>query len=232
MNMTTMSLISPLAWRSCSSKKSSLPKVTSKRLKILENGLDAILRGISSLTQDDEPVCLLQQYEEQLSEFKAEFSDIRHNLFSFDLEDTGDLGDQFARMEDGLFNCSLQVKKLLRTHDSSSLSSSSAAKGVRLPKLKVTTFDGNILNWKTFWEQFSVSVHERSNIITNSEKLAYLRHALRGGNAKHVIEGLSRSGEHYDEAVICLQSRFNRPCLIHQAHVQKVLKDGSGKELR
>ena len=76
----------------------------------------------------------------------------------------------------------------------------------------------------------------RSN-LTDSEKLAYLRHALKGGNAKTVIEGLSRSGEHYSEAIACLKSRYNRPRSIHQAHIQRILeapglKDGSGKELR
>lgn len=87
-----------------------------------------------------------------------------------------------------------------------------------------------------FWEQFVVSVHARSN-LTDTEKLAYLRHALKGGGAKGVIEGLSRSRDHYNEAVTCLKSRYDRPRLIHQAHVQKILeapslKDGSGRELR
>ena len=65
--------------------------------------------------------------------------------------------------------------------------------------------------------------------------LAYLRNALKGGTAKTVIEGLGRSGEQYDEAITCLKARFNRPCLIHQAHVRKImeipnLKEGSSKE--
>lgn len=42
-----------------------------------------------------------------------------------------------------------------------------------------------------FWEQFKVSVHERS--LPDSEKLVYLRSALKDGTAKGVIEGLSRS---------------------------------------
>ena len=54
---------------------------------------------------------------------------------------------------------------------------------------------------------------------------------------KNIIEGLSRSGEHYKEAIECLQSRYNHSWLIHQAHVKKIihissLKEGSGKELR
>ena len=65
----------------------------------------------------------------------------------------------------------------------------------------------------------------------------YLQHALKDGSARSAFEGLSRSGEHYAEAVKCLESRYDHPRLIHQMHVRKIcevasLKDGNGKELR
>ena len=66
----------------------------------------------------------------------------------------------------------------------------------------------------------------------------YLQQALKlkDGRAKQAIEGLSRTGYHY-EAVECLQRRYDRPRLIHRTHVQTIvktpqLKDGTGKELR
>ena len=98
------------------------------------------------------------------------------------------------------------------------------------------TFDGNILNWKCFLEQFCISVHDRPN-LSEAEKLVYLCHALKDGLAKHAIEGLSRSDEHYMEAIDCLKTQYDRPRLRHQAHVRVILnaptlKDGSGKELR
>ena len=65
----------------------------------------------------------------------------------------------------------------------------------------------------------------------------YLQQSLTGGSAKSAVEGLSRSGEYYAEAVECLQARYNRPRLIHQTHVRMILEapqlvEGSGKELR
>ena len=96
------------------------------------------------------------------------------------------------------------------------------------------TFDGDILGWKSFWEQFSVSIHTLLN-LSNSEKLVYLQHTVKLGSAKQTIEGLSRTGDCYEEAVECLHSRYDRPCLIHQTHVKIIidasLKDGSGREL-
>ena len=107
--------------------------------------------------------------------------------------------------------------------------------GVKLSKLEVPTFDGNLINWKRFWEQFCVSVHDRTN-LSDAKKLEYLHNALKDGSAKNTIEGLSCSGEHYSEAVKCLKSRYDRPRLIHQTHVKMILeapplRDGNGKEL-
>ena len=221
----------------CSGSDSGVYKIATKRLKHVDDGIAAVFDAISNPLGDD-AVCLLQQYQEQLTEFKSEHSSVRTSLLSYDVEDTSDLSRLLVRVEKGVFDCSLQIKKLLRSHatPSSTPSSTPDSSGVKLPKLDVPTFDGNLLNWKMFWEQFTVSVHVRSN-LTDAEKLAYLRHALKDGSAKSVVEGLSRSGDHYDEAITCLKTRYDRPRLIHQAHVRKIieipsLKDGSGKELR
>lgn len=98
------------------------------------------------------------------------------------------------------------------------------------------TFDGDIIHWKQFWDQFVVAVHGKTS-LSNAEKTVYLQHAIKDGSAKNAIEGLSHSGDNYEEAVECLQSRYNRPRLIQRTHVQLIvdapsLKEGSGKELR
>ena len=109
-------------------------------------------------------------------------------------------------------------------------------KGVKLPKLDMPKFDGEILNWTSFWKQFCISIHERTN-LSNAEKLVYLQQFLHGGSARGTIEGLSRSGDNYSEAIECLQACYNRPILIHKAHDRMILetpslKEGNGKELR
>ena len=52
-----------------------------------------------------------------------------------------------------------------------------------------------------------------------------------------MIEGLAQTSGNYAEAITCLQKRYDRPRLIHQAHIRAVieappLRDGTGKELR
>ena len=102
--------------------------------------------------------------------------------------------------------------------------------------LLLPLFDGDIIHWKQFWDQFVVAVHGKTS-LSNAEKTVYLQHAIKDGSAKNAIEGLFHSGDKYEEAVECLQSRYNRPRLIQRTHVQLIvdapsLKEGSSKELR
>lgn len=209
-------------------------KVPQKRLSRLQRALALITTRLTSMPEGSDGVVLLRQFEEQHSDFKVELSEIRNTLYTLDLEDADALNQLQIEVEQAVFERTLDVKKCLLSQ--ARTTSSSDAKGVKLPKIDVPTFDGNLLHWSTFWEQFDVSVHSKSS-ISDAEKLVYLQHSLKGGSAKQAIEGLSKSGEHYVEAVQCLKDRYNRPRLIHQAHVRSIvdtpsLKEGAGKELR
>lgn len=204
-----------------------------RRLTHLERNLASVHGEIQGLPKDSKDPYLLRQYADRLTEFKAELKNIRD--FILPLEDTvsADLFTFHDRLDKVIFDCGHEVRKLL---GSSVASSHGDSKGVKLPKLEVPHFDGSPLNWSTFWEQFCVSVHDQSK-ITDSEKLVYLRQALKDGPATHAIEGLSRSGDNYMEAVDCLKHRYDRPRLIHRTHVQMIvdypsLKEGAGKEIR
>ena len=65
-------------------------------------------------------------------------------------------------------------------------------------------FDGNILNWTTFWEQFDISMHSRFDLAT-AEKLAYLRviktHPGKDGIVR-VVTIRASSGREYTRPVV------------------------------
>ena len=97
-----------------------------------------------------------------------------------------------ADLERQLFECFLLIRRCLATQESFRTPTAFiAGTGVKLPKLDVPVFDGNILNWTQFWEQFYVAVHDHTN-ISDAEKLVYLQQALKDSSAKTVIEGLTR----------------------------------------
>ena len=43
--------------------------------------------------------------------------------------------------------------------DHSGSAKAKAATSIKFPKLSIPKFDGDVLNWRTFWEQFRVSIH-------------------------------------------------------------------------
>ena len=91
------------------------------------------------------------------------------------------------------------------------------------------------MEWQLFWEQFDDSIHSKPQ-LSDPIKLAYLQQTLKDGIARHTNEGLSGTTSNYREAITVLPEHYNRPRLLHQAHMHAIveapsLKDGSGKEL-
>ena len=175
---------------------------------------------------------LLEQYKDQFDGFKLELLDISRGITA--IEEATDLPEKESEISDAIFNVGLKIRKLLSTPTEPPTTPS--REGIKLPKIAVPTFDRDVLKWMNFWEQFEISVHGKDR-LTDAEKMAYLRDALKGGPAEQVIQGLAQTAETYKEAISCLRSRYDRPRLIHQAHVRAILdlaplKDGNGKEVR
>ena len=153
-----------------------------------------------------------------------------------DLDAKDALLTQQTRLESCIFNNSLSLKRVLSEIFKLESSRPSSARSIKLPKIDIPSFNGDVIGWRTFWEQFNVSVHSQSD-VSKPEKLVYLRQSLKSGSAKNVIEGLLKTSDDYDEAIKCLADRYDCPRLIHQAHAKMILdipplKTGSGKELR
>ena len=99
---------------------------------------------------------------------------------TLNIELTGDdhiTGIQNA-IEKTIFRCSVGIRKRLRastdTATREALTTMPKTPGAKLPKLEVPTFDGDLLKWKSFWDQFHVSIHNRAD-LTNAEKMVYLQ---------------------------------------------------------
>ena len=124
------------------------------------------IESFDSLSGELDNDCLLEQYHNQLQDLKRELSDTSNSLLFSNLEENDSTVELQTKLNKSLFDCFLSIRKSLKVSDLGS--NSVASKGVKLPKLDVPTFDGNVNNtWKTFWEQFSVSIHNRVDIETS-----------------------------------------------------------------
>ena len=78
---------------------------------------------------------------------------------------------------------------------------------IRLPKLNLPTFDGNVLCWQEFWDIFKSSVHEQE--IPDITKFSYLKGSLRG-RAANAIHGISITSDNYHTTIELLKERFGK----------------------
>ncbi|MCP4269324.1 MAG: DUF1759 domain-containing protein [Candidatus Brocadiaceae bacterium] len=90
----------------------------------------------------------------------------------------------------------------------------------RLPKVHIQPFDGNVLDWPTFWDKFTALIDTSS--ISNVEKFMYLSSYLKG-EAANVVLGLSTTAANYDVAKSLLCNRFGRKEKIVAVHIQSLL---------
>ena len=95
---------------------------------------------------------------------------------------------------------------------------SSGASG--LPKLKLTEFSGDPLEWPEWSGLFDVVVHQKP--ISDTEKMQYLKTSLTG-QAKAAISGMGFSSQSYYHAWDILCEKYGRSDFIVNAQFKKIL---------
>ena len=93
---------------------------------------------------------------------------------------------------------------------------------VRLPQLELPTFEGDPLTWKTFWEEFQC-VLDKAPHLNNSDRLRYLKSAVKAKEALSIIDTTSIDGDAYDDVIEQLQRRYDRQRDSYRMHLQQLL---------
>ncbi|KFM63674.1 hypothetical protein X975_00812, partial [Stegodyphus mimosarum] len=84
---------------------------------------------------------------------------------------------------------------------------SKIAPDVKLSKLNLLKFTGNVNEWITFNDLFKAAVHNNDN-LSKGQNLQYLLSALKG-NAFRVIKSIPVSDQNYEVAWSLLEERFS-----------------------
>ena len=106
------------------------------------------------------------------------------------------------------------------THPTLVATTSTTAR-VKLPKISLPHFRGNLMRWPTFWDSFNSAVHTNDQ-LSEIDKFNYLRSLLEGV-AYDAIAGLALSAANYGEAVEILKKRFGNRQLIISKHMESLL---------
>ncbi|XP_037521388.1 uncharacterized protein LOC119398627 [Rhipicephalus sanguineus] len=93
-------------------------------------------------------------------------------------------------------------------------------RSVGLPTLQVPTYAGDLRQWQEFWDHYSATIHENTE-LPPIEKFKYLLTYLPGA-AKRAIEGI-RLADNYEIAVTTLKDRFGRQELLVNEQIDQLL---------
>ena len=90
---------------------------------------------------------------------------------------------------------------------------------INLPKLHIQPFDGNPLEWLTFWDCYSNAIHNNHEL----NNMSYLK-GLLTCNAARAISGLLMTSQNYDKAIETLKERFGRKQVLINVHMESLSK--------
>ena len=92
---------------------------------------------------------------------------------------------------------------------------------VKLPKLTIQPFKGDLTTWITFWDSYKAAIHENSS-LSDIDKFNYLCSLLQGP-ALDAVCGLTLTATNYKEAVSVLERRFGNKQQIISKHMDILL---------
>ena len=92
---------------------------------------------------------------------------------------------------------------------------------VKLPKLTLSHFNGNLVKWTASWDLYESAIHS-NNELSEVDKFNYLRSLLEG-SAFEAIRGLTLSAANYQDAVSLLKKRFGNRQSIVSKHMETLL---------
>ena len=133
-----------------------------------------------------------------------------------------DTADEF---KETVFRALLSIDRAIKQLKSSSdpkvrehtLSASTTHTHVKLPKLQLHSFSGDLTQWTSFWDSFHSAIHS-SDELSEIEKFNYLNSLLER-SAKEAISGFSLTAINYREAIATLKKRFGGKQQIVDKHL-------------
>ena len=166
--------------------------------------------------------------EEKLGTLKTLDSEI------LDLTKEDDLGDEIEQADsfkEGIYAAMVEIGKLCAAAPAAATSvapppthttpPTADASRVKLPKLSLKPFSGDITTWTTFWDSYESAIH-KSSALSDIDKFNYLK-SLLDRTAHEAIAGLTLTSANYHEAVTILQKRFGNKQQIISRHMEIML---------
>ena len=93
---------------------------------------------------------------------------------------------------------------------------------IKLLKLEIKRFSGDLKEYKSFKDSFEIAVNQRSD-IAGVEKFSYLKSFLTG-EASRSVKGLAVRTGNYEEALQVLDKRYSNVQIIVNSRFEELTK--------
>lgn len=157
---------------------------------------------------------LAENDSSQLNLFLSYFQDIKQHAASFEdahftiqeiLDDPENEDNDLQERFDAMYYRLLSIHRTLSKTESTR-SCDTVSSNIRLPKIVLPNFSGDIKKWPEYYDTFNTLIHN-STSLTDTEKLHYLVSSL-SGDALLVIKPFPLTHEHYRDAYEALTARY------------------------
>ena len=177
-----------------------LEKSLEEKVKILKNLDDEILE----LIPEDEAETLTSEIDKS-----CQFSDEINNIL---------VKIESIFSKSNVENSSVHTNSTASSSVSSNLNDSHA----KLPNLTLSKFNGDVLSWQSFWDQYSVAIHSNSS-LSDTEKFNCLRSYLTETTSE-CIKVLSLTSANYQKAVEILKERYGNKQILISSYMDVLVK--------
>lgn len=179
-----------------------LPALRRKRTiayKRLTKALEVGTLAASDLSQRD----LFLSYYQDVKQIAANFEDAHFTILEI-LDDPENEDNETQERFDDMYYQILSIHRNLTKLESTH--SHSTSSNIRLPKIVLPTFSGNIKQWPEYFDTFNALIHN-SNSLSDTEKFHYLISSL-SGDALAIVKTFPMTHEHYRDAYEALTARY------------------------
>ncbi|UYV75046.1 hypothetical protein LAZ67_12002228 [Cordylochernes scorpioides] len=146
--------------------------------------------------------------------------DLEADIFTKDLS-----RDQIKKHLENLSIVGIKTKITASSPTTSEVSfaSSSHHRTVKLPKIELKKFTGEIKDWLGWWAQFN-KIHVDPT-LEDSYKFQYLVQSMSPGTrASKLVDSYPLTAENYPKVIETLTERFGRPELLQQVYVRDLIR--------
>ena len=197
-------------------------KLKEKRDSLQELATTSITNKIGAKTE----LCKARRLIERLTPEYEDFYNLIREVAENDESDAA--LEEFYATEDLISECkmlcdtveeTLKPSQTARPTSPASVTDSTehGTKAVKLPKISLPTFNGEIIMFNEFWEGFQ-TVHSNEE-LDDASKFQYLAGLLKGP-AKDLIAGMSKTAANYAVAIENLTKRYGGKERVANAHFE------------